>query len=121
MMAPSSFLKAKVARYDKNNQRRTMKALEELMFSIRRVGEADNQPGLPGKPVDLLLYAPCPVKLGMKERIDRIITDFALRDTFLNIHIPMGCTSIDPYDPIYREEDADKLPAVIGSIGFGDF
>ena len=33
----------------------------------------------------------------------------------------MGCTSIDPYDPICWEDDPDKLPAIIGSIGFGDF
>jgi len=102
-------------------QRRTMKALDQLMCSIRQMGEADNPPGLPEKPVDLLLYAPCPVKLVMKDRIDRIMSDFALRGSPLNIHIPMGCTSIDPYDPICWEENADKLPAVIGSIGFGDF
>ena len=98
-----------------------MKALDELIFSIRRMGEEDDGPKVSEKPVDLLLYAPCPVKLVMKDRIDRIISDFAVRGTALNVHIPMGCTSIDPYDPIYREENPDKLPAVIGSIGFGDF
>ena len=98
-----------------------MKALDEMMLSIRRMGEEDEPSGLPGKPVDLLLYAPCPVKLVIKDHIDAIIAEHAARGTELTAHIPMGCTSIDPYDPIYREADPDRLPGVVGSIGFGDF
>ena len=67
---------------------------------------------------DLLLYAPCPVKLVVKEQIEAIA---AAATPPLTAHIPMGCTSVDPYDPLYMESDANKLPAVIASIGYGDF
>lgn len=97
-----------------------MKALDELMRSVRDM--ADEAPsGVPEKPADLLLYAPCPVKLVIKDGIDGIIAAHAARGRELTAHIPMGCTSVDPYDPIYREPDPDRLPGVIGSIGFGDF
>ncbi|MBI4803638.1 MAG: ABC transporter substrate-binding protein [Desulfovibrio sp.] len=98
-----------------------MKALDDLMLSIRRMGEEDEVPALPEKPVDLLLYAPCPVKLVVKDAIDAIIAGYAASGQSVTAHIPMGCTSIDPYDPIYRQTDPDKLPGMIGSIGFGDF
>ncbi len=97
-----------------------MQALDELMLSIRRMGE-EERPQPPANPVDLLLYAPCPVKLVVKEQIDKIISNYAKNSIHLTSHIPMGCTSIDPYDPICWEKDPDKLPAVISSIGFGDF
>ena len=45
----------------------------------------------------------------------------AAQNPALTTHIPMGCTSVDPYDPLYMETDAAKLPAVIASIGYGDF
>jgi ABC-type Fe3+ transport system substrate-binding protein len=96
-----------------------MQALNELMLSIRRMGE--DGPQIPAEPVDLLLYAPCPVKLVVKDHIERIFTGYAEEGVDLTNHIPMGCTSIDPYDPICWEEDPNRLPAVIGSIGFGDF
>lgn len=98
-----------------------MKALDDLMLSIRRMGEEDEAPSLPEKPADLLLYAPCPVKLVVKDSIGAIIAQYAARGQEITAHIPMGCTSIDPYDPIYRQPDPDKLPGLIGSIGFGDF
>ncbi|MFZ5813116.1 MAG: ABC transporter substrate-binding protein [Thermodesulfobacteriota bacterium] len=97
-----------------------MKALDELMRSVRDMAEED-APRIPERPVDLLLYAPCPVKLVVKDGIDRIVEDHARRGEAITTHIPMGCTSVDPYDPIYREPDPDRLPGVIGSIGFGDF
>jgi ABC-type Fe3+ transport system substrate-binding protein len=97
-----------------------MKILDELMLSIRQMGEKDPL-RLSEKLDDLLLYAPCPVKLTMKDHIDQIIAGYAANDISVTAHIPMGCTSVDPYDPICWEEDPDKLPAVIGSIGFGDF
>lgn len=99
----------------------TMKALDDLMHSIRRMGEEDETPSLPEKPADLLLYAPCPVKLVVKDSIDALIAGYAARGQEVTAHIPMGCTSVDPYDPIYRQSDPDKLPGLIGSIGFGDF
>ncbi|MDQ7830598.1 MAG: ABC transporter substrate-binding protein [Desulfovibrionaceae bacterium] len=99
-----------------------MKALDELMRSVRDMAKED-APGVTSAPAvpDLLLYAPCPVKLLVKDGIDRIAADHARRGRELRVHIPMGCTSVDPYDPIYRESDPDRLPGVIGSIGFGDF
>ena len=97
-----------------------MKALDELMISLRSMGKEDKVE-LPKKPVDLLLYAPCPVKLTVKDHIDRILANYTARGVTVTAHIPMGCTSIDPYDPICWEEDPDKLPSVIASIGFGDF
>ena len=33
----------------------------------------------------------------------------------------MGCTSVDPFDPVYKAGSPDELPAIIASIGFGDF
>lgn len=90
-----------------------MKRLDHLIQSIQDM----DQPTPMGQ-ADLLLYAPCPVKLVVKERIEALAASFTPP---LGTYIPMGCTSIDPYDPLYMETDAAKLPAVIASIGFGDF
>jgi ABC-type Fe3+ transport system substrate-binding protein len=101
-----------------------MKALDELMRSVRGMAEeetTDSASGAPCPAVDLLLYAPCPVKLVVKDGIDAIAAAYAGKGQRLAIHIPMGCTSVDPYDPIYREPDPDRLPGIIASIGFGDF
>jgi ABC-type Fe3+ transport system substrate-binding protein len=97
-----------------------MKALDELMRSVRDMAEPDG-PGVAPPAPDLLLYAPCPVKLVVKDGIDRIVDAYARRGEDLSAHIPMGCTSVDPYDPVYRESDPDRLPGIIASIGFGDF
>ncbi len=97
-----------------------MSGLEDLMVSIRRMGREDSEPG-PDKPVDLLLYAPCPVKLSVRDAVESIAQEHADENGPLRVHIPMGCTSIDPYDPVYQERDPDRLPGVIASIGFGDF
>ena len=78
--------------------------------------QVDDTPPL--QAADLLLYAPCPVKLVVKERLEAIA---AAATPPLSTHIPMGCTSVDAYDPLYMETDVEKLPAVIASIGFGDF
>ena len=90
-----------------------MKRLDHLIQSIQNMDDGPAM-GL----ADLLLYAPCPVKLVVKERIEAIAASF---DPPLVTHIPMGCTSVDPYDPLYMETDPARLPAVVASIGFGDF
>lgn len=90
-----------------------MKRLDHLIQSITA---RDDAPAM-GR-ADLLLYSPCPVKLVVKEAIETIA---ALHTPPLTTYIPMGCTSVDPYDPLYLETDPDRLPAVIASIGFGDF
>lgn len=97
-----------------------MKSLDDLMSSIRDMARED-APALPQDPVDLLLYAPCPVKLVVRDAVEGLARGYAARGQRLTHHIPMGCTSVDPYDPIRRETDPARLPAVIGSIGFGDF
>ncbi|GFK94706.1 hypothetical protein NNJEOMEG_02553 [Fundidesulfovibrio magnetotacticus] len=97
-----------------------MKALDDLMNSVRAMGLED-APGLPGEPVDLLLYAPCPVKLVVQGALEEVASGYAARGESFRFHLPMGCTSVDPYDPIRRETDPARLPGVIGSIGFGDF
>lgn len=89
-----------------------MKALDELIFSITKDAQEGADEGVP----DLLLYSPCPVKLAVKSAMDAIAAAHGLR-----VDIPMGCTSVDPYDPLYRETDAQRLPGMIASIGFGDF
>jgi ABC-type Fe3+ transport system substrate-binding protein len=71
-------------------------------------------PSIPARDLDLLLYAPCPVKLVMKAELEKSAPGATL-------HVPMGCTSIDPYDPLRDETDPGELPGVIASIGFGDF
>jgi len=88
-----------------------MTRLLSFMSDIERAGA--EEPARPARELDLLLYAPCPVKLVLKEAVDAA-GPFAS-------HVPMGCTSVDPYDPLCRESDPDELPAVIASIGFGDF
>ena len=93
-----------------------MKRLEHLIQSMQ---QEDGGPDM-GR-ADLLLYAPCPVKLVVRERIEAIAENSAREGNPLVAHIPMGCTSVDPYDPLYMETDPDRLPAVIASIGFGDF
>jgi ABC-type Fe3+ transport system substrate-binding protein len=90
-----------------------MKRLDHLLQSIQQM---DDAPAM-GQ-ADLVLYAPCPVKLVVKERIEAIA---ASATPPLTTFIPMGCTSVDPYDPLYMETDPARLPAVIASIGFGDF
>ncbi len=96
-----------------------MQELQKLIHSI--VQTADEPDLLMPSKVDLLLYAPCPVKLAVKDQVDRITEEMRGRGENVSIHIPMGCTSVDPYDPIYQATDADRLPAIIASIGFGDF
>ncbi len=95
-----------------------MKTLDELIFSVKAMAE-DTAPAADN--LDLLLYSPCPVKLAVKEGIDRIARQSEEEGESLSIHIPMGCTSVDPFDPLYRETDPDRLPDMIASIGFGDF
>jgi len=96
-----------------------MDGLQELMASIRDM--TGEQPAASTDPVDLLLYAPCPVKLAVKDRIEALAASLQGTPQAFTWHIPMGCTSIDPYDPVYKETDPARLPAVIASIGFGDF
>lgn len=93
--------------------------MKRLDLLIRSMQQADDSPDM-GR-ADLLLYAPCPVKLVVRERIDAIAERSARAGSPLVTHIPMGCTSVDPFDPLYMETDPDRLPAVIASIGFGDF
>ncbi|WP_034642276.1 ABC transporter substrate-binding protein, partial [Desulfovibrio inopinatus] len=95
-----------------------MKTLDELIFSVSAMAEETTPAS--GK-LDLLLYAPCPVKLAVKEGIDAIVRQSKDDGPPLSVHIPMGCTSVDPVDPLYRETDPDRLPDMIASIGFGDF
>lgn len=95
-----------------------MKTLNQLMASVIASGRQNSlEPG----DLDLLLYSPCPVKLAVKERLDGVLQAYEEAGDPLNIHIPMGCTSVDPYDPLHLETDPDRLPDVIASIGFGDF
>ncbi len=95
-----------------------MKTLDALLSSVRAMGEEG--PSFPGE-MDLLLYAPCPVKLAVKERVEAIQAEYARGGALVSVHIPMGCTSVDPYDPLYHATDVDQLPGIIASIGFGDF
>lgn len=95
-----------------------MKTLDDLMLSIQRQGQEDR--AAPER-LDLLLYAPCPVKLAVKERIDDIALRAGAAGAPLDVNIPMGCTSVDPFDPLYKTQDAARLPGIIASIGFGDF
>ena len=95
-----------------------MQSLDELLRSVGRMAQEDRQAP---ENLDLLFYAPCPVKLAVKERIDAIAAESAAAGDPLAIAIPMGCTSVDPFDPLHREADPDRLPGVIASIGFGDF
>ncbi|QGY41807.1 hypothetical protein GM415_17325 [Pseudodesulfovibrio cashew] len=95
-----------------------MKTLDQLMASVQASGQQDNPD--PGE-LDLLLYSPCPVKLAVKAQLDEVSREYEEAGDPINIHIPMGCTSVDPYDPLHLETDPDKLPGIIASIGFGDF
>ena len=79
-----------------------MKRLEHLMQSWQQADEAP----APVK-ADLLLYAPCPVKLVVKERIEAIA---AAQCPALTTHIPMGCTSVDPYDPCIWKQTLASCP-----------
>ncbi len=102
-----------------------MKSLDDLIQSVSNSGHMGAEDRQPPPPGDLLFYAPCPVKLAVKDALDALAD--ALADAHagdgdaLAVHIPMGCTSVDPYDPLHRETDPDHLPQIIASIGFGDF
>jgi len=96
-----------------------MSTLLSWMSDIARDTGFDEAPkhvaaAIPARDLDLLLYAPCPVKLVMKAELEAAAPSTRL-------HVPMGCTSIDPYDPLRDETNPDELPGVIASIGFGDF
>ena len=65
-------------------ERGAMKRLEHLMQSLQ---QQDDIPVM-GK-TDLLLYAPCPVKLVVKECIEAMA---AATNPPLKADIPMGCT-----------------------------
>jgi ABC-type Fe3+ transport system substrate-binding protein len=95
-----------------------MSQMLQWMASIAQEAEA---PAPAVGELDLLFYAPCPVKLAVKDGVDRIVAEAAGRGERLAAHIPMGCTSVDPFDPIFREPDPGLLPGIIASIGFGDF
>ncbi len=95
-----------------------MKSLDELMSSVAAMDQ-DSPPS--PQDLDMLFYSPCPVKLAVKERIEAIAAASEASGDPLAVHIPMGCTSVDPYDPLYKETDPEKLPGIIASIGFGDF
>ncbi len=95
-----------------------MRTLDQLMASVRQT--AQDETADPSQ-LDLLLYSPCPVKLAVKERLDAIVDNYEAAGAPIRIHIPMGCTSVDPYDPLHLETDPDRLPDIIASIGFGDF
>lgn len=101
-----------------SEERGKMKTLDDLLVSIQQTGAGEEYSP---EDLDLLLYSPCPIKLAIKERLDILTTEFKVREKSIHIQIPMGCTSIDPYDPLHRETDAGKLPGIIASIGFGDF
>jgi ABC-type Fe3+ transport system substrate-binding protein len=97
-----------------------MTQLLSFMSEIARQGAEPTPP--PARELDLLLYAPCPVKLVMKDAVDEASRIMQSQGKpALAMHVPMGCTSVDPYDPLRDETDPDELPAVIASIGFGDF
>jgi len=95
-----------------------MHSLDELILSVSRMAEEDRPRS---EDLDLLFYCPCPVKLAIKERIEAIAAASAAAGDPLSVVIPMGCTSVDPFDPLHRETDPDRLPGIIASIGFGDF
>lgn len=95
-----------------------MHDLNQLIRSISHYEDEDAQQALGA---DLLLYCPCPVKLVVKDRMEAIAAEMEAEGTPVRVKIPMGCTSVDPFDPLYMEPDPDKLPAIIASIGFGDF
>jgi len=95
-----------------------MQIRDQLMASVIQSGQEDNpEPS----DLDLLLYSPCPVKLAVKGFLDAVTQEYEEAGDRLRIHIPMGCTSVDPYDPLHLETDPDKLPGIIASIGFGGF
>lgn len=95
-----------------------MKSLNDLLVSIQ---QADAKEEYSPEELDLLLYAPCPLKSAVKERLDTLTSLFKIRENALRIHIPMGCAATDLYDRLDKETEAGKLPALIASIGFGDF
>ncbi len=95
-----------------------MKSLDQLMASVIESGKQDTPDPAD---LDLLLYSPCPVKLAVKAKLDQVLQEYENEGASVNIHIPMGCTSVDPYDPLHMEFDPERLPDIIASIGFGDF
>lgn len=97
-----------------------MSQLLSFMADIARQG-ADSS-ATPARELDLLLYAPCPVKLALKDGVDAACAKATgVLGGPAQAHVPMGCTSIDPYDPLRDELDPDNLPGIIASLGFGDF
>lgn len=113
------FLDAGWSALDLGGERVTVR-LQNLIRSITEMAEEKEGAPSPAK-LDLLLYAPCPVKLVMKDEIERIVSRYSQRNVEVTVQVPMGCTSVDPFDPVYRLKDAGELPAIIASIGFGDF
>lgn len=89
-------------------------------FSIPVMGDSPKTKPDAGE-LDLLLYAPCPVKLVVRDALQAIADAETAQARPMRIDVPMGCTSIEPFDPLYMETDPERLPGLIASIGFGDF
>ena len=94
--------------------------MHDLNQLLRSISQIEDDAPRQAEGADLLLYCPCPVKLVVKDRVEAIAAAEAAAGRPLTVRIPMGCTSVDPYDPLFQEPDPARLPGIIASIGFGD-
>lgn len=79
------------------------------------------QPAVPAKDLHLLAYVACPIKQIVCDHVDATAEAYRKAQVPLRLHIPMGCRSDDPYENVAAAASVDDLPAVIVSMGFGDF
>ena len=71
---------------------------------------------------DLLAYIPCPLKQFFKENLDMVLAKHRERTGIsYDCEVPMGCGSKDEFEDQWMNEDIDRMPDIIISMGFGDF
>lgn len=72
--------------------------------------------------LDLLAYAPCPVRNELRQRLHRHFRTLEEKGGAAPAwFMPAGCHSPNPYDQLWQTTDAAELPGLIAETGFGDY
>jgi hypothetical protein len=89
-------------------------SLDEPIFPENETGQR--------RRLDMLAYAPCPLRNELKQRLHRHFRDAAKSGVAEPVwYVPGGCHSENPYDGLWQTGDAAELPGLLVETGFGDF
>ncbi|PTY05111.1 hypothetical protein DB347_16665 [Opitutaceae bacterium EW11] len=100
----------------------------QIVNTTRSTDALDEEPVFPEiengrrRRLDFLGYAPCPVRNELRQRLHRRFLALAAANGAPPVwFMPAGCHEPNPYDELWRTEDAAELPALIAETGFGGF